>query len=90
MDGRKFIHAGIRVNEMKLLLGNPGIPDAAITPDRVLEIDQDFMDFQLNDMLKLFATNEVLCPLVRLYNLTGIAVRALVYGLWVTPRDGAV
>merc|ERR1711899_128557 len=70
VDGRKFIHAGIRVNEMKLLLGNPGQPDAAITPDRVLEIDQDFQDFQLNDLLKLFATNEVLCPLIRLYNLT--------------------
>ena len=55
---------------MKLLLGNPGQPDAAITADRVLEIDQDFMDFQLNDMLKLFASNEVLCPLIRLYNLT--------------------
>ena len=55
---------------MKLLLGNPGQPDAAITPDRVLEIDQDFQDFQLNDLLKLFATNEVLCPLIRLYNLT--------------------
>ena len=39
---------------MKLLLGNPGQPDAAITPDRVLEIDQDFQDFQLNDLLKLF------------------------------------
>ena len=63
---------------MKLLLGNPGMPDGAITPDRVLDIDQDFMDFQLNDMLKLFASNEVLCPLVRLYNLTGIAIRALV------------
>ena len=50
---------------MKLLLGNPGQPDAAITPDRVLEIDQDFQDFQLNDLLKLFATNEVLCPLIR-------------------------
>ena len=55
---------------MKLLLGNPGMPDGAIAPERVMDIDQDFMDFQLNDMLKLFASNEVLCPLVRLYNLT--------------------
>ena len=32
-----FIHAGIRVNEMKLLLGNPGQPDRAIPVEEVIE-----------------------------------------------------
>ena len=27
---------------MKLLLGNPGMPDGAITPEQVMDIDQDF------------------------------------------------
>jgi len=64
-----FIHAGIRVNEMKLLLGNPGQPDRAIPVEEVIEMDEA-LEEQLNYLLHLFASTDIPCPLVRLYNLT--------------------
>ena len=53
-----FIHAGIRVNEMKLLLGNPGQPDRAIPVEEVIEgILNWHHDFALNisSCIKLFS-----------------------------------
>ena len=36
-----FVNAGIRINEMKLLLGDPGKPDGWIPPPKVLDLNEE-------------------------------------------------
>ena len=64
-----FVNAGIRINEMKLLLGDPGKPDGWIPPPKVLDLDeQDF-----NDIFHHYVTsydNSCNDIQIRLFNLT--------------------
>ena len=68
MPIRKFVNAGIRVEEMKLLLGNPGKPDGWIPPPQVIDSsEQEFEDF-----FQGYISLESTCQEVqtRLFNLT--------------------
>ena len=64
-----FVNAGIRINEMKLLLGDPGKPDGWIPPPKVLDLNEE--DF--NDIFHHYITsydNSCNDIQVRLFNLT--------------------
>ena len=63
-----FINAGIRVGNYKLLLGNPGDPNRAISTREVVDVDLD--DTVLGRILMLFYSDEILCDQVRLYDLS--------------------
>ena len=65
---RKFVNAGIRVEEMKLLLGNPGKPDGWIPPPQVI----DSSEHEFEKLFKGYISPDSVCTEVqtRLFNLT--------------------
>ena len=65
---RSWVNGGIRMHDMKLLLGNPGKPDGWIPPPSVVEVVNE--NEEIEALNNLFASYDCSVPHVQLYNLT--------------------
>ena len=63
-----WVNGGIRVNEMKLMVGNPGMPDGRIPPSEVIYVYQT--NREIRALNRLFASEDLGWNSVLLFNLT--------------------